>query len=282
MRVLVTNDDGIAAPGLLALTQALDAWVAADPANRQAVVVAPQVNYSGAGAAVGDMYLKPGLDYVRVALDGVTHIPCFGLDATPALCTIAGALGGFGPRFDVVVSGVNAGVNVGRSVLHSGTVGACLTGTQLGMSGLAVSVQTHAHTSVGYATAAALAVAALEDLAAAPSRTVINIHVPNVTAEDLKGVRHGRISTAGIIKSTTAGEPSLPTAAAGKIPLTVGSAVPDLGDVSDEEPDDDGALVAAGYASVTVLRSVSEATDEASDLLARSTIHHLAAFASGK
>lgn len=279
MRVLVTNDDGIAAPGLAHLVRALDRWVAEDPAQREAVVVAPQVNYSGAGAAVGDMYLKPGLDYVRVALDGVEHIPCFGLDATPALCAIAGALGGFGPRFDVVVSGINAGVNVGRSVLHSGTVGACLTGTQLGMSGLAVSVQTKAGTSEGFETAAVLAVAALADLAEAPSRTVINLNVPNCAVADLRGVRHGRISTAGIIKSTTSGQATLPLAAAGMIPLTLGSAVPDLGDVADEEPDDDGALVAAGFASITVLRSVAEATDEASDHLARSTVTSLAALA---
>ncbi len=277
MRVLVTNDDGIHAEGLAALVRALDAWVGDAPngQSREVVVVAPDTNYSGAGAAVGDMYLKPSLAYARVELEGVTRIPCFGLDATPALCAIVGSLGGFGPRFDVIVSGINAGVNVGRSVLHSGTVGACLTGTQLGMSGLAVSVRTHQESSMGYETAATLAVAALHDLEHAPPRTVINLNVPNLKLEDLKGVRHGRISTAGIIKSSTKGTPTLPTEPFGHVPLTLGSSVPDLGDVSDEADDDDGAIVASGYASVTVLRSVHEATDDEADALARSTIASL-------
>jgi 5'-nucleotidase len=274
MRVLVTNDDGIHAEGLLALVQALDVWVAQAPEGEERVVtvVAPDTNYSGAGAAVGDMYLKPGLAYSKVELAGVSNIPCFGLDATPALCAIVGNLGGFGPRYDVIVSGINAGVNVGRSVLHSGTVGACLTGTQLGLAGLAVSVRTSHETSIGYGTAAALAVAALADLASAPVHTVINLNVPNVELKDLKGVRRARISTAGIIKSSAGETPTLPTEPFGMIPLTLGSSVPDLGDVSDEADDDDGALVAAGYAAVTVIRSVHEAGDDEADALARNAV----------
>ena len=56
----------------------------------------------------------------------------YGLDASPALSVIAGALGAVGPKPDLVLSGINHGVNVGRSVLHSGTVGAALTASQLG------------------------------------------------------------------------------------------------------------------------------------------------------
>jgi hypothetical protein len=56
------------------------------------------------------------------------------------------------------------------------------------------------------------------------------------------------------------------------IPLTLGSSVPDLGDVSDEAEDDDGALVAAGFAAVTVIRSVHEAGDDEADALARNAV----------
>ena len=78
-------------------------------------------------------------------------------------------------------------------------------------------------------------------------------------------MRRGRISTAGIVKSagTDAGVEAL--GEAGEIPLRLGSAVPSLGDVSDEDPEDDGALVAAGFASLTPLRSVHEDTDTGAD-----------------
>ena len=65
----------------------------------------------------------------------------YGLDASPALSVIAGALGAVGPKPDLVLSGINHGVNVGRSILHSGTVGAALTASQLGISALAVSLR---------------------------------------------------------------------------------------------------------------------------------------------
>jgi broad specificity polyphosphatase/5'/3'-nucleotidase SurE len=147
-----------------------------------------------------------------------------------------------------------------------------LTGTQLGLAGLAVSVRTKNDTSIGYATAAALAVAALKDLEDAPAHTVINLNVPNVHLADLLGVRRAHISTAGIIKSSAGSEAALPTEAFGMIPLTLGSSVPDLGDVSGEAEDDDGALVAAGYAAVTVIRSVHEANDDEADELARRAV----------
>jgi hypothetical protein len=65
----------------------------------------------------------------------------------------------------------------------------------------------------------------------------------------------------------------------GMLSLNLGSAVPELGDVSDEEPDDDGALVAAGFASLTLLRGVHEDTDAGADELVRAALaaidHHL-------
>ena len=143
VRILVTNDDGVHAPGLAALTRALAAWAADDPdgEDRQVVVVAPLANYSGAAAAVGTVYEREAIAYKTAVIPGAESVEAYGLDASPALSVIVGALGAFGPRPDLVVSGINLGVNVGRSVLHSGTVGAVLTGAQLGMSGLAVSLR---------------------------------------------------------------------------------------------------------------------------------------------
>ena len=136
MRILVTNDDGVSAPGLAALTRALVAWTrrtAGDPAH-EIIVMAPSSNYSGAGAAVGSVTDHTTIPYQRAYVEGAEAVEAYGLDASPALSVIAGALGAVGPKPDLVLSGINDGVNVGRSVLHSGTVGAALTASQLGIS----------------------------------------------------------------------------------------------------------------------------------------------------
>jgi 5'-nucleotidase len=260
VRVLLTNDDGIGAPGLAALVAAVDDWTRrAPPGERELVVVAPNRNYSGAGASVGEVYRRTAVAYERHRFDG--GLDGVALDASPALCVLVGALGGLGARPDLVVAGVNAGVNVGRSVLHSGTVGAILTGSQLGLSGLSVSMQWL--DGAPFDVAAELAVEVLDQLVVAPARTLLNLNVPALARHELRGVRRGRVSTAGIVKS--AGEAGEPLGDAGEIPLRLGSAVPALGDVSDEEPEDDGALVAAGFASLTPLRSVHEDTDSGAD-----------------
>ncbi len=281
MRILVTNDDGVHAPGLAAITRALAGWAAAGtPAeDRQVVVVAPLANHSGAAAAVGTVYEREAIAYREMPVAGAEEVPAYGLDASPALSVIVAALGAFGPRPDLVVSGINLGVNVGRSVLHSGTVGAVLTGAQLGLSGLAVSMRSGAAVE-HWGTAAGLAVALLPALAAAPVRTVLNLNVPSVPPDELRGVRRGRISTAGLVKAASdvvqrrpAGSGSTPGTGEGEVHLTLGPAVPSLGDVGDELPEDDGALVAAGYASLTPLVGVREPEETATDEL----VHRLLA-----
>jgi 5'-nucleotidase len=277
VRILVTNDDGYAARGIGALVVALATWAEQAPAGeqREIIVVAPDTNYSGAAAAVGEVYARTGIDFQRVAIEGAEHVEAYALDASPALCALVGCLGGLGPRPDLIVSGINLGVNVGRSVLYSGTVGAVLSGGQLGLSGLAVSMQSTKGAPLD--AAAAVAVSVLDELIGAPPATLLNLNVPALALHELKGIRRGRISRAGIVKETSAltGSSSgreLSVGASGSLELTLGSAVPELGDVSDEEPDDDGALIAAGYASLTALRGVHEDTDPGADDLLRSAI----------
>jgi broad specificity polyphosphatase/5'/3'-nucleotidase SurE len=190
-------------------------------------------------SAVGDIFDHPMVAYERRVIAGAENIPAYALDAAPALCTIIGGIGYLGERPTMVVSGINAGANVGRSVLHSGTIGAILTGAQLGMSGLAVSSQwdeaiTH------YETAAKIAVEVLDQFYDAPERTLLNLNVPNLSTAELKGVRRGRISNAGIIKATRSEESGFTLGESGEIPLRFGAATPQLGDVSDEQADEDG------------------------------------------
>jgi 5'-nucleotidase len=265
MRLLLTNDDGVLAPGMAVLARSVAQWIetAPDAEERDAIIVAPHRNYSGMSSAVGDVFERPTVKYRRHRIAGAESIVTYGLEAPPALCAILGALGSFDFRPDVIVSGINAGANVGRSVLHSGTVGAVLTGAQLGLSGLAVSVQWGE--DVHYDTAALVAIEVLDELFRAPSRTLLNLNVPNLEVHQLKGVRRGHISTAGLIKAAGPGAGGEALSDEGELPLRLGAASPELGDVSDEEADDDGALLAAGYASLTPIRGPHEVEDAGLD-----------------
>ncbi|HTX63853.1 MAG TPA: 5'/3'-nucleotidase SurE [Acidimicrobiales bacterium] len=285
MRVLVTNDDGVHAPGLAAITCALARWAVDADGGHEVVVVAPLANHSGASAAVGTVYEREAISYRRVRIDGAEDVPTYGVDAPPALAVLVGALGGFGPRPDIVVSGINLGVNVGRSVLHSGTVGATLSGAQLGLRGLAVSLRA-GFPPEQWSTASTIAVALLPALCAAPPRTVLNLNVPSVPIEELRGVRRARISTSGIVKAATGGvAPGAGGPAQGggpeegEVRLRLGTAIPTLGRVDEsEDPEDDAALIAAGYASLTPIVGVREDTAPDSDEIVRaalSSAHHL-------
>jgi 5'-nucleotidase len=273
MRILITNDDGVGAPGIAVLARRVAQWIDENPGNeiREALVVAPATNYSGMSSAVGDVFDHPSVNYRRHTIAGAEDIPTFSLEAPPALCALLGAIGSFDFQPDLILSGINAGANVGRSVLHSGTVGAILTGAQLGLSGLAVSVQWGA--DVHYDTAASVAIEVLEHLMAAPSRTLFNLNVPNLPAHLLKGVRRGRISVAGIVKAAGPRAGGEPLGDEGQLPLRLGAATPELGDVSDEAPDDDGALVGSGYASLTLLRGPHEDTDPALDVTMQAALN---------
>ncbi len=265
MKILLTNDDGVMAPGIAALARAVSTWIKACPAGeeREALIVAPDRNYSGMSSAVGDVFDYPTVRYERHHIAGADNIATYGLEAPPALCAILGALGSFGLKPDLVISGINAGANVGRSVLHSGTVGAVLSAAQLGLSGLAVSVQWG--DDVHYDVAARLAIEVLDELFRAPSRTLLNLNVPNVRREHLLGVRRARISTAEVVMAAGPDAGGEPLADKGELPLLLGAASPSIGDVSDEDANDDGALIVAGYATLTPIVGPHENTDTALD-----------------
>jgi 5'-nucleotidase len=283
VRILVTNDDGVGAPGLAALTRSVVRWAEAAGTDgpgvpHEVVVVAPSSNYSGAGAAVGHVVDRTTITYQRAFVEGAEQVEAYGLDASPALSVIAGALGAVGPKPDLVLSGINHGVNVGRSVLHSGTVGAALTASQLGISALAVSLRVGPEPEP-WDSAASLAVALIPVLVAAPRRTVLNLNVPALPLDEIRGVRWARVSGAGLIKSARGGgsgtwvapnpeEMEGPAAAEaarsvmegepeekGEIVLTVGSPFPHSGDLGLADAGaEDATLVAEGYAALTALR----------------------------
>jgi len=133
MNFLLTNDDGVTAPGLWAAARALADF-------GKVLIVAPAANCSGFGAAYPPGQTLAYFSYHNGAdhPDGVT---AFGLSATPATCVHVGLNGLLDiGDVDLVVSGVNDGANMGRDVLYSGTVGAALTATLLGKPAVAFSL----------------------------------------------------------------------------------------------------------------------------------------------
>lgn len=231
MRVLVTNDDGVDAPGIHVLATTLSR------AGYDVLVAAPFEDRSGSGAAIGN--LQPGGEIrtePRTIADG-DAIPAYAVDGPPALAVMAARLGGFGDPPELVVSGINPGHNTGRATLHSGTVGAALTAANFGVSALAVSIGWNEDPH--WATAATLAAAATAWLERAPVRTVLNLNVPDVAAEDLRGVRWAELAPFGTVRAAVVSTDG------GPLQMELRETGIDL------EPDTDTALVAAGYAAVT-------------------------------
>jgi 5'-nucleotidase len=267
VRILITNDDGVRAPGIAALA------TATAQTGHEVVVVAPLIDYSGSGAAVGPIHSRAGVDYESHVIEGLGDIPTYGIDGPPALAVILACVGGFGPRPDMVLSGINHGINVGRSAMHSGTVGAALTGAHFGLRCLAVSIR-WGDDPVPWETPATLATHLVSVLECAPPGTTLNLNAPNVGLGHLRGLRHGRLGRGGTIRSavhdtdeTGKGVPlphvALPPGQTGTLRLDLSAP----GSSSHVHPDTDVGLLVRDYASLTPLVGVREAGADADDVL---------------
>jgi 5'-nucleotidase len=265
VRILVTNDDGVRAPGIAALARM------AASTGHDVVVVAPLIDYSGSGAAVGPIHSRDGVDYEAHAIEGLGDMPTYGIDGPPALAVILACVGGFGPRPDIVLSGINHGVNVGRSAMHSGTVGAALTGAHFGLRCLAVSIR-WGDDPVPWDTPAAMAAALVPVLEQAPAGTTLNLNVPNVALGDLRGLRHGRLGRGGTIRSAVhvTGDDATPLPHVALPPGQTGTLRLDLttpGSSTRVHPDTDAGLLARDYASLTALVGVRGAGADGDDVV---------------
>ena len=197
-RIMVTNDDGMSSTGLHVLARAMRA-------HGDVVIIAPDSEYSGAGASLGALHLiQPQAK--RTTIDGIDEAWC--INGPPALCTMFARFGLFG-AIDLVVSGINPGANVGRSIYHSGTIGAALTARNGGTSGVAVSQAVAGFGVEGQgwdemivdqhwdSAAEVASVVVGEILANLPAEPVVaNINVPNLPIEDIKGWRHATVGAA--------------------------------------------------------------------------------------
>jgi 5'-nucleotidase len=255
VRILVTNDDGIDSEGLHVLARAM-------AEHGDVTIVAPDDEYSGASAALGALHrIHPEVHQMRV--EGVAE--GWAVSGPPALCVMFARLGAFGPPFDLVVAGINPGVNVGRSVYHSGTVGAALTARAGGISGVAISQAVRGFGVEGqgwdemltgqcWESAAIVAGAVVGAVAAGVtgSPIVANVNVPNLPVDEIAGWRHttiGRIPPRVISEATL--EPKVGHPGTFRVAMKWGDAV--------SLPDGtDGGAIERDQVSVTLLGTLSD------------------------
>jgi 5'-nucleotidase len=238
MRILVTNDDGVDAPGLHALAAAL----VAD--GHDVLVVAPADDRSGAGASIGRMIGVGPPPVQRIVWDDLPDLSVHSIDAPPAMAVFATCLGAFGDLPDLVASGINPGANTGHLVLHSGTVGATLTGAGYGIPGLAVSMEWSVEQEYHWDVAARVAAAAVEWVAKPEGEPrVLNVNVPNRPFDELRGVRDAELAPAGEVWVASAD-------------VSQGDLKIEITGRADPAPGTDVALVNDGYVSVTPLVSI--------------------------
>ena len=172
--ILVTNDDGVHAPGLAALASALDEL-------GDVYVVAPDREQSAVGHAL--TLHRP----LRVTSVGERR---FSVNGTPSDCVNLAVLGLLPERPVLVAAGINHGSNLGDDVTYSGTVSAAMEGTLLGVPSIAVSQSDPETGSLEGAQAVAKLVASRVLVEGLPSKTLLNVNVP---AGPLAGIRMTRL-----------------------------------------------------------------------------------------
>lgn len=176
MRILVSNDDGVHAEGIRALSEALAAC-------GEVIVVAPDRNRSGASHS---LTLEVPLRVTRIAETGYHAVK-----GTPTDCVHLAVNELVRPEPDMVVAGINHGANLGDDVIYSGTVAAATEGRHLGFPSLAISLvgKTHFATAAHYA---ALLVKGMM-VHSLPADQILNVNVPDLPLDQIKGIRVTRL-----------------------------------------------------------------------------------------
>jgi 5'-nucleotidase len=236
LRVLITNDDGIDAPGLVALARC------AVELGHETIIAAPLAEASGTGAGLTASAGNRRAAVARRVLPDLPDVPAYAVDAHPGLIAMIGCRGAFGGVPDLVLSGVNLGANIGRAVIHSGTVGAALTAHINGVTALAVSLDVPLDPP-GVPLWDVVGPYVKDVLGFIEPGTVLNLNVPN--RPDPGPLRWATLTAYGRVQSRVKHQDD---------------DVIELQTVllDDEvEPESDAGLLEAGYATVTELRSVS-------------------------
>jgi 5'-nucleotidase len=232
MRVLVSNDDGVDAPGINILAEELRG------AGHEVTVVAPDRDRSGASNSLT-------LD-LPIRTKRIDHYTC-SVAGTPTDCVHLALTGMLEYEPDIVVSGINNSANLGDDVIYSGTVSAAMEGRFLGLPAVAVSLVTRNHEAHHYQTAARAAVEIVKRLKAdpLPADTILNVNVPDLPWGEVRGFEVTRLG------NRHRSEPCIPQSdPRGRTVYWIGPAGPE----QDAGPGTDFHAVRTGYISITPIQ----------------------------
>ena len=229
MRILISNDDGVMAPGIAALHDALRDYA-------ECTIVAPTEDRSGASSS---LTLDRPLHPARMPNGYI------GLNGTPTDCVHLGLNGLLEQVPDRVVSGINLGANLGDDVLYSGTVAAALEGRFLARSAFAFSLVSRATDNLATAAYFARRLVEAHGRLDLPPRTVLNVNVPNLPLEHIRGIQLTRLG-----HRARAAAPVKMVNPRGK----EGYRISVSGDAEDGGPGTDFHAVMQGYVSITPLQ----------------------------
>ena len=229
MHILISNDDGIFAPGMLCLAKAVKA------AGHKVTVFAPDGQRSAVSHAIS---LKKPLRMEKV--DYCEGIDAYAVDGSPADCVRLGVHFLRNDRPDIVLSGINNGSNRGCAILYSGTVSAAMEGAMNDITSMAVSLCSFADDK--YEAAAKLAAESLEWLSKnpLPRGEIYNLNVPYDT--EIRGVKAATVSNEFMYYSEFTLNPD------GSYQLVLDSDSP-----AETDENSDLCLTEAGYASISVI-----------------------------
>lgn len=178
MRILITNDDGIESEGILELAKEFEK-------DNEIMIVAPDVQRSAAGHSIT---ISRPIIVKEVKIDGIES-KAFSIDGTPADCVKICVEKLCRDKFDLIISGINAGTNLGSDVIYSGTVSAAIEGAIYKIPAIAVSTDVKGEKrdySIAAKFTRIIAVKALENNL--HNDIVLNINVPNIPSRLIKGI----------------------------------------------------------------------------------------------
>ena len=183
MKILLTNDDGYQAPNIQNLFRKLSE-------NHDVWIIAPENNCSGMSAAIS--FLKD--TEIRQVEERI-----YAVDGTPADCTYFGLLGIVDFEFDMVVSGINHGANLGTDVIYSGTVGAAVGGRKLKYPPLALSVASYETANMDFiVNKTAKIIDTIKSLPEQFHGKVFNVNFPDLSEDECKGIKITSLAKRGV------------------------------------------------------------------------------------
>ena len=179
MRILISNDDGYQADGIIQLTKSLSEIA-------EVIVVAPSENKSAASSSltIGNT-LKP----IQIENN------VYAIDATPSDCVHLALCGFIKESIDLVVTGINFGANLGDDVIYSGTVAGAIEGRFLGLPSIALSLASWECNH--FDTAGNIAKILVDQIDKAPlsTNTIINVNIPDIPMHEIKGIKTTRMGS---------------------------------------------------------------------------------------